>query len=64
MAGFPPTRSPTPAVHLARAQDVRAVQGVTMKLCGGGRSFARDMDVDAFVRQVSRITCNHPAITL
>mmetsp|Transcript_4399 Transcript_4399/g.9514 ORF Transcript_4399/g.9514 Transcript_4399/m.9514 type:complete len:218 (-) Transcript_4399:229-882(-) len=34
-------------------QDVRAVQGVTMKLCGGGRSFARDMDVDAFVRQAA-----------
>lgn len=32
-------------------QDVRAVQGVIMKLCGGGRTYAQRMDVDAFVRQ-------------
>ena len=34
-------------------QDARAVQGVTMKLAGGGRSYAQRMDVDAFVRQAA-----------
>jgi len=34
-------------------QDVRAVQGVTMKLAGGGASYASRMDVDAFVKQAT-----------
>lgn len=34
-------------------QDVRAVQSVTMKLAGGGRSYAQRMDVDAFVQQAT-----------
>lgn len=34
-------------------QDTRAVQGVTMKLCGGGATYAQRMDVDAFVQQAT-----------
>jgi Zn-dependent protease with chaperone function len=34
-------------------QDVRAVQSVIMKLCGGGKSFAQNMDVDAFMKQAA-----------
>jgi Zn-dependent protease with chaperone function len=34
-------------------QDVRAVQSVIMKLCGGGKSYAQQMDVDAFVKQAT-----------
>lgn len=35
-------------------QDVRAVQSVTMKLAGGGTTFARRLDVDAFVQQAAQ----------
>ena len=34
-------------------QDTRAVQGVTMKLCGGSATYAQRMDVDAFVQQAT-----------
>lgn len=34
-------------------QDVRTVQSVTMKLAGGGTTFARRLDVDAFVEQAA-----------
>lgn len=34
-------------------QDVRAVQSVIMKLCGGGKTYAQQMDVDAFVKQAT-----------
>lgn len=34
-------------------QDVRVVQSVTMKLAGGGRTYASKMDVDAFVQQAT-----------
>jgi len=34
-------------------QDVRAVQSVTMKLCGGAKTYAGQMDVDSFVRQAA-----------
>ena len=34
-------------------QDVRAVQGVTMKLCGGSTAYANRMDVDTFVQQAA-----------
>lgn len=36
---------------LLAVQDVRAVQGVIMKLSGGGSTYAQRMNVDAFVRQ-------------
>lgn len=39
---------------LLAVQDVKAVQGVTMKLCGGSAAYARKMDVDAFVRQAAQ----------
>ena len=38
---------------LLAVQDVRAVQSVTMKLCGGSKAYAGSMDVDAFVEQAS-----------
>jgi Zn-dependent protease with chaperone function len=38
---------------LLAVQDVRAVQSVIMKLCGGGKTFAQKMDVDAFVQQAT-----------
>jgi len=34
-------------------QDPRAVQSVTMKLCGGAQAYAKQMDVDAFVKQAA-----------
>ena len=34
-------------------QDTRAVQGVTMKLCGGSATYAQRMDVDAFVQHAT-----------
>lgn len=39
---------------LIAVQDVRAVQGVTMKLVGGSAAYAKRMDVDAFVRQAAQ----------
>jgi len=35
-------------------QDVRAVQAVSMKLSGGSKAYAGQMDVDAFVEQAKR----------
>lgn len=38
---------------LVVVQDVRAVQGVSMKLSGGSARYAKAMDVDAFVQQAA-----------
>ncbi|EOD23343.1 hypothetical protein EMIHUDRAFT_444177, partial [Emiliania huxleyi CCMP1516] len=34
--------------------DVRAVQAVTMKLCGGSKAYGKSMDVEAFVEQAAQ----------
>ena len=39
---------------LIALQDLRVVQGVTMKLSGGSRAYANKMDVDAFVQQAAQ----------